>query len=125
MGLLMHCPVWVGVIQKIVDKQKKNKRMNGKTCVKPSGISTKLRRRLTVTPRRTTMTISVVDPQKKLTTTLLLRPKLRLKRGWPRPKQWLGTNVPYNNIGLDPCRVAAKEKRKRYTEKSSFCRNLS
>merc|ERR1719203_1549312 len=55
--------------------------------------------------------ISVVDPQKKLTTTLLLRPKLRLKRGWPRPKQWLGTNVPYNNIGLDPCRVAAKEKR--------------
>merc|ERR1712203_1172353 len=56
--------------------------------------------------------ISVVDPQKKLTTTLLLRPKLRLKRGWPRPKQWLGTNVPYNNNGLDPCRVAAKEKRK-------------
>merc|ERR1739838_512001 len=56
----------------------------------------------------------VADPQKKLTTTLLLRPKLRLKRGWP------GTNVPYNNNGLDPCRVAAKEKR--YTEKSSFCR---
>merc|ERR1719203_328540 len=57
--------------------------------------------------------ISVVDPQKKLTTTLLLR-----------PKQWLGTNVPYNNIGLDPCRVAAKEKRKRYTEKSSFFRKF-
>merc|ERR1719331_3120731 len=55
--------------------------------------------------------ISVVDPQKKLTTTLLLRPKLRLKRGWPRPKQWLGTNVPYNNNGLDPCRVAAKEQK--------------
>merc|ERR1719464_663994 len=51
--------------------------------------------------------ISVVDPQKRLTTTLLLRPKLRLKRGW------LGTNVPYNNIGLDPCRVAAKEKKKK------------
>merc|ERR1712172_148199 len=121
MGLLMHCPVWVGVIQKIVDKQKKNKRMNGKTCVKPSGISTKLRRRLTVTPRRTTMTTMtlVADLQKKLTTTLLLRPKLRLKRGWPRPKRWPGTNVPYNNNGFDPspCRVAAKEKRKKYTEK--------
>merc|ERR1719464_1505424 len=55
----------------------------------------------------------VADPQKKLTTTLLLRPKLRLKRGWPRPKPWPGTNVPYNNNGLDPCpcRVAAKEKK--------------
>merc|ERR1719382_823908 len=29
----------------------------------------------------------VADPQKKLTTTLLLRPKLRLKRGWPTPKK--------------------------------------
>merc|ERR1739846_60055 len=47
----------------------------------------------------------VADPQKKLTTTLLLR-----------PKRWPGTNVPYNNNGLDPCRVAAKEKRKGYTE---------
>merc|ERR1719400_75887 len=58
----------------------------------------------------------VADPQKKLTTTLLLRPKLRLKRGWPRPKPWPGTNVPYNNNGLDPspCRVAAKEKRRRW-----------
>merc|ERR550532_134453 len=61
---------------------------------------------------------SVADPQKKLTTTLLLRPKLRLKRGWPRPKRWPGTNVPYNNIGLDPCRVAAKEKRKKNIPKN-------
>merc|ERR550532_1830539 len=57
-------------------------------------------------------------PQKKLTTTLLLRPKLRLKRGWPRPKRWPGTNVPYNNNGLDPCRVAAKEKRKKNIPKN-------
>merc|ERR1719203_548534 len=64
--------------------------------------------------------ISVADLQKKLTTTLLLRPKLRLKRGWPRPKQWLGTNVPYNNNGLDPCRVPAKEKKKRIYRKIKF-----
>merc|ERR1719464_1991959 len=64
----------------------------------------------------------VADPQKKLTTTLLLRPKLRLKRGWPRPKQWLGTNVPYNNNGLDPCpcRVAAKEKKEKIYQKIKF-----
>merc|ERR1740129_2364142 len=51
-------------------------------------------------------------PQKKLTTTLLLRPKRRLKRGWLRPKRWPGTNVPYNNNGLDPCLLPPKKKEK-------------
>jgi hypothetical protein len=53
------------------------------------------------------------------------RPKLRLKRGWLRPKHWLGTNVPYNNNGLVHAVSPPKKKEKKYTEKSSFCRNLS
>merc|ERR550534_1762228 len=62
----------------------------------------------------------VADPQKKLTTTLLLRPKLRLKRGWPRQKRWLGTNVPYNNNGLVHAVSPPKKKEKKIYRKIKF-----
>merc|ERR1719491_872798 len=51
----------------------------------------------------------VAVAEKKLMTTLLIR-----------PKRWPGTNVPYNNYGLDPCRVAAKEKRKSIPKNQVF-----
>merc|ERR550534_380144 len=62
----------------------------------------------------------VADPQKKLTTTLLLRPKLRLKRGWPRQKRWLGTNVPYNNNGLVHAVSPPKKKEKNIPKNQVF-----